>query len=110
MHLADIEELNNAAARSRVRADQGELRRDPVLDGSLPHSCRRAARSDAAAARCWWRVPRRSPPLFADFARKRIAIPGERTTAYMLLQLALGTRPKHVQMRFDRIIRRGRER
>ena len=28
-----------------------------------------------------------------DFARKRIAIPGERTTAFMLLQLALGRRP-----------------
>ena len=48
--------------------------------------------------------PAASPPLFADFARKRIAIPGERTTAFMLLQLALGARPKTVQMRFDRII------
>ena len=41
---------------------------------------------------------------FADFARKRIAIPGERTTAFMLLQLALGRRPKTVPMRFDRIV------
>jgi 1,4-dihydroxy-6-naphthoate synthase len=48
--------------------------------------------------------PAASPPLFADFGRKRIAIPGERTTAFMLLQLALGTRPKSVQMRFDRIV------
>ncbi len=34
---------------------------------------------------------RRSSPTSRD---KRIAIPGERTTAFMLLQLALGTRPK----------------
>jgi len=34
----------------------------------------------------------------------RVAIPGERTTAFMLLQLALGGRPQTVQMRFDRII------
>jgi 1,4-dihydroxy-6-naphthoate synthase len=48
--------------------------------------------------------PAGSPQLFADFARKRIAIPGERTTAFMLLQLALGHRPKTVEMRFDRIV------
>jgi 1,4-dihydroxy-6-naphthoate synthase len=34
----------------------------------------------------------------------RIAIPGERTTPFMLLQLALGMRPDVVQMRFDSII------
>jgi 1,4-dihydroxy-6-naphthoate synthase len=48
--------------------------------------------------------PAGSPQLFSDFARKRIAIPGERTTAFMLLQLALGRRPKSVQMRFDTIV------
>jgi 1,4-dihydroxy-6-naphthoate synthase len=48
--------------------------------------------------------PQGSPELFSEFAGKRIAIPGERTTAFMLLQLALGTRPKTTQMRFDRII------
>jgi 1,4-dihydroxy-6-naphthoate synthase len=49
-------------------------------------------------------LPAESPPLFADFARKRIAIPGERTTAFLLLQLALGRRPKTVTMRFDQIV------
>jgi len=48
--------------------------------------------------------PAASPPLFSEFAHKRIAIPGERTTAFMLLQLALGRPPKSVPMRFDRII------
>jgi len=40
----------------------------------------------------------------ADLRGKRVAIPGERTTAFMLLQLALGGRPEAVQMRFDSII------
>jgi 1,4-dihydroxy-6-naphthoate synthase len=49
--------------------------------------------------------PQSSPDLFADFRKKRIAIPGERTTAFLLLQLALDGRPKRVErMRFDRII------
>jgi 1,4-dihydroxy-6-naphthoate synthase len=39
-----------------------------------------------------------------DFTKRLIGIPGERTTAFMLLQLALGSRPQAVQMRFDRII------
>ena len=48
--------------------------------------------------------PDLAPPLFADFARKRIAIPGERTTAFALLQLALGRRPHTMVMRFDEIV------
>ena len=49
-------------------------------------------------------LPGEAPPLFSEFAGKRIAIPGEHTTAYLLLQLALGARPKTVPMRFDRIV------
>ncbi len=48
--------------------------------------------------------PADSPEHFADFARKRIAIPGEHTTAFLLLQLALGRRLRTVPMRFDRIV------
>ena len=39
-----------------------------------------------------------------DFADKLIAIPGERTTAYLLLRLAMGKRAQTIQMRFDRIV------
>ncbi|HEV3196182.1 MAG TPA: 1,4-dihydroxy-6-naphthoate synthase [Candidatus Cybelea sp.] len=103
VHLADIEELNNAAARSQFELTKVSYGAIPFLmdrysilpsGGAVGRNC-----GPLLVAR-----PAASPPLFSDFARKRIAIPGERTTAYLLLQLALGARPKTVQMRFDRII------
>ncbi len=103
VHLADIEELNDAAARS-----QFELTK--VSYGAIPYLMDRyrILPSGGAVGRGCGPLlvarPETSPPLFADFARRRIAIPGERTTAFMLLQLALGTRPKTVQMRFDSIV------
>ena len=102
-HLADIEELNNAAAKS-----QYELTK--VSYGAIPFLMDRyrILRSGGALGRGCGPLlvarPAGSPQLFSDFARKRIAIPGERTTAFMLLQLALGSRPKTVAMRFDRIV------
>jgi 5,8-dihydroxy-2-naphthoate synthase len=103
VHLADIEELNNAAARSQFELTKVSYGAIPFLmeryrilpsGGAVGRGC-----GPLLVAR-----PAESPPLFADFARRRIAIPGERTTAFMLLQLALGARPKTVQMRFDQII------
>jgi 1,4-dihydroxy-6-naphthoate synthase len=103
VHLADIEGLNNAAARSQFELTKVSYGAIPFLmdrysilpsGGAVGRNC-----GPLLVAR-----PAASPPLFSDFARKRIAIPGERTTAYLLLQLALGARPKTVQMRFDRII------
>lgn len=102
-HLADIEELNTAAAHGEYELTKVSYGAIPFLmdryrilpsGGALGRGCGPllVARPDA------------SPELFADFARKKIAIPGERTTAFMLLQLALGRRPKTVQMRFDRIV------
>ena len=38
-----------------------------------------------------------------DFREKLIAIPGERTTAFLLLRLAFGASPHIIQMRFDQI-------
>jgi 1,4-dihydroxy-6-naphthoate synthase len=102
-HLADIEELNNAAGRSQFELTKVSYGAIPFLmdryrilpsGGALGRGC-----GPLLVAR-----PAGSPQLFSDFARKRIAIPGERTTAFMLLQLALGSRPKSVQMRFDRIV------
>lgn len=103
VRLADIDELNAAADRGDydlVKVSYGAI---PYLadryrilrtGGALGHGC-----GPLLVAR-----PDVSPPLFADFARKRIAIPGERTTAFALLQLALGRRPPSVQMRFDEIV------
>ncbi len=39
-----------------------------------------------------------------DLSEKLIAIPGERTTAFMLLRLAMKERPHIIQMRFDKIV------
>ncbi|MGA8099364.1 MAG: 1,4-dihydroxy-6-naphthoate synthase [Candidatus Cybelea sp.] len=102
-HLADIEELNEAAAR-------GEFQLTKVSYGAIPFLMNRyriLSSGGAIGRGCGPLLvarPAQSPPLFSEFARKRIAIPGERTTAFMLLQLALGMRPKSVQMRFDQIV------
>lgn len=102
-HLADIDELNNAAAR-------GEYALTKVSYGAIPYLMDRyrILPSGGAVGRGCGPLlvarPAASPELFSEFSRKRIAIPGERTTALMLLQLALGSRPKTVQMRFDRIV------
>jgi 1,4-dihydroxy-6-naphthoate synthase len=102
-HLADIDELNAAATHSEFDLTKVSYGAIPFLmdryrilssGGALGRGC-----GPLLIAR-----PAQSPPLFSDFARKRIAIPGERTTAFMLLQLALGARPKTVTMRFDQII------
>ena len=103
VHLADIEELNNSAAR-------GEFELTKVSYGAIPFLMDhyRILPAGGAIGRgngpLLVALPGEAPPLFADFARKRIAIPGERTTAFLLLQLALGHRPKTVTMRFDEIV------
>ncbi len=102
VRLEDIDELNRAAARHEfelVKVSYGAI---PFLmdgyrilraGGALGRGCgpllvaRSGGGSDVAA--------------FKDAA---IAIPGERTTAFMLLQLALGTGLRAVPMRFDRIV------
>jgi 1,4-dihydroxy-6-naphthoate synthase len=103
VHLADIEELNTAAAR-------GEFELVKVSYGAIPYLTERyrILRSGGAMGRGCGPLlvasPAGSPTLFSEFADRRIAIPGERTTAFMLLQMALGRRPKTVQIRFDRIV------
>ncbi len=102
-HLADIEELNAAAARAQYELTKVSYGAIPFLmdryrilraGGALGRGC-----GPLLVAR-----PAGSPEHFADFARKRIAIPGEHTTAFLLLQLALGKRLRTVPMRFDRIV------
>jgi len=103
VHLADIDELNDAAAHGRFELIK-------VSYGAIPFFADRyrILRSGGAVGRGCGPLlvarPDSSPALFADFAGKKIAIPGERTTAFLLLQLALGRRPKTQRMRFDRIV------
>jgi 1,4-dihydroxy-6-naphthoate synthase len=101
--LLDIDELNVGAAR-------GAYDLVKVSYGAVPYLTDRyrLLRSGGALGRgCGPLVvakPGGVPPLFADLADCTIAIPGERTTAFLLLQLALGRRPKTKIMRFDRIV------
>jgi 1,4-dihydroxy-6-naphthoate synthase len=102
VHLADIEELNESAA-------SGTFELTKVSYGAIPSLMKdyRILRAGGALGRACGPLLVSRPgvgTLFMDFAEKTIAIPGERTTAFMLLQLAFGKRPKVVQMRFDKIV------
>jgi 1,4-dihydroxy-6-naphthoate synthase len=102
--LADIDKLNQAAAHGQydfVKVSYGAI---PFLTDRY-----RVLRSGGALGRACGPLlvglPKNSPPLFAEARDKHIAIPGERTTAFMLLQLALGGRPRRIgQVRFDQIV------
>ncbi len=101
--LLDIDELNAGAAKGAydlVKVSYGAV---PFLTGRY-----RLLRSGGALGRgCGPLVVARPggvPELFSGLADCTIAIPGERTTAFLLLQLALGSRPKTKVVRFDRIV------
>ncbi|HEY1428296.1 MAG TPA: 1,4-dihydroxy-6-naphthoate synthase [Candidatus Tumulicola sp.] len=101
--LLDIDELNAGAARNAYDLVK-------VSYGAVPYLIDRykLLRSGGALGRgCGPLVvakPGGVPELFAGLADRTLAIPGERTTAFLLLQLALGRRPKTNIMRFDRIV------
>ncbi len=101
--LADVETLNESAAR-------GEYELTKVSYGAIPHLMNRyrILRSGGALGRgCGPLVVARTDrarPL-RELRGKRIAIPGDRTTAFLLLRLAMdGGAFTPVAMRFDRIV------
>ena len=100
--LLDIDELNDAAADARyplTKVSYGAipyLMRDYRLlrsGGALGHGCGPLVVARPDRVNSWSAL---DDPL--------VAIPGERTTAFLLLQLALGRRPRTQIMRFDRIV------
>ena len=102
VHFADIEELNASAAR-------GEHELTKVSYGAIPYLMDdyRILRSGGALGRGCGPLVVTRPGVaerLEDLRGLRVAIPGERTTAFMLLQLALGMRPQVEVMRFDAII------
>jgi len=102
VHFADIEELNNDALR-------GAFELTKVSYGAIPWLMDRyrILRAGGALGRGCGPLVVTRPGFAPDLESLRdahFAIPGERTTAFMLLQLALGARPRATQMRFDRII------
>jgi 1,4-dihydroxy-6-naphthoate synthase len=102
VRLADIEELNASALRAQDALTK-------VSYGAIPYLMRdyRILRAGGALGRGCGPLVVARPGRYSSLAglrNARIGIPGERTTAFMLLQLALGHRPAAVQMRFDSII------
>ncbi len=102
VQLEDIENLNNSALKGDYEFTKVSYAVVPDLlenykmlraGGALGHGC-----GPLLVAR-----PGTGKTL-EDFKDKLIAIPGERTTAFMLLNLAMGARPQTLAMRFDKII------
>jgi 1,4-dihydroxy-6-naphthoate synthase len=102
VHLEDIENLNNSALK-------GDYELTKVSYGAIP-----LLMEDYRILRAGGALGRGCGPLLVtrpdtgtrleDFRDRIIAVPGEMTTAFMLLRLAMGMRPQTLAMRFDRII------
>jgi len=102
--LDDVEALNLAARAGRYTLTKASYGAIPFLSEHY-----RILRSGGALGRgCGPLVV--APPalrgrtLAAITPHSKIAIPGQMTTAYLLLRLALGFEPRVVTMRFDRIV------
>ena len=98
----DIEELNSHAAQAKYPLTK-------VSYGAIPYLMDRyrILRAGGALGRgCGPLLVTRpgAPTDLATYRDKLIAIPGEKTTAFLLLQLALGMKPHAIQMRFDTIV------
>ena len=100
--LEDIENLNNSALKADYELTKVSYGAIPLLMDDY-----RILRSGGALGRgCGpLLVTRDDGPLdVTAFRDKLIAIPGEMTTAFMLLRLAMNGRPQTLAMRFDQIV------
>lgn len=100
--LEDVENLNASAAK-------GDYELTKVSYGAIPllMDRYRILRSGGALGRGCGPLLITRPGMstnLEDFTEKLIAIPGERTTAFMLLRLAMGRTPSAIHMRFDTIV------
>lgn len=107
VHLDDVENLNNAALK-------GSFELTKVSYGAIPSLMERyrILRTGGALGRgCGPLVVTRKDGVreMDDLRDRLIAIPGERTTAFMLLRLAIGMRPQTLALRFDKIVEAVRE-
>lgn len=100
--LEDVEALNAAAVKGDYELTKVSYGAIPELasqyrilraGGALGHGCGPLLIAKPGAGK-----------TLADFKEKLIAIPGERTTAFLLLRMALGITPHSLQMRFDHIV------
>ena len=102
VQLEDIENLNNSALKGDYELTKVSYAVVPDLlenyhllraGGALGHGCGPLLIAKPGAGK-----------TLKDFENKIIAIPGERTTAFLLLNLAMGKRPQTLAMRFDKIV------
>lgn len=103
VQLEDIEQLNHAAFKGDYELTKVSYGAIPVLMEQY-----RILRSGGALGRgCGPLVVARpgTAQTLEDLRDKVIAIPGEMTTAFMLLRLAMDLRPQTVALRFDNIVR-----
>ncbi|HKU66871.1 MAG TPA: 1,4-dihydroxy-6-naphthoate synthase [Candidatus Baltobacteraceae bacterium] len=102
VQLEDIENLNNSAAKADYELTKVSYGAIPLLMEDY-----RILRAGGALGRgCGPLLVTRpdSGTALEDFKDKLIAIPGEMTTAFMLLRLAMNRRPQTLALRFDRIV------
>ena len=102
VRLEDIENLNSAALKhdfDLIKVSYAivpELLKNYTLlraGGALGHGCGPLVVAKPGAGKS-----------LEDLENKIVAIPGERTTAFMLLTLAMRKRPQTIAMRFDSIV------
>ncbi len=100
--LEDVESLNASALSASYEFTKVSYGAIPLLTENY-----RILRAGGALGRgCGPLLITRpgSGKTLEDFAEKIVAIPGEMTTAFMLLRLAMPRRPQTIMFRFDRIV------
>ncbi len=102
--LEDVEALNLAAEKGDYELTKVSYGAIPALSdkyrilragGALGHGCGPLVVAKPSGNRA---------PSLEDLREKLFAIPGERTTAFLLLRLALGCSPPSIALRFDNIV------
>ena len=102
VHLEDVENLNNSALKADYELTKVSYGAIPLLMENY-----RILRSGGALGRGCGPLVVAKPGTstsIADLKDKIVAIPGEMTTAFMLLRLAMQGRPQTIAMRFDLIV------
>lgn len=102
VQLEDVESLNTSALKADYCLTKVSYGAIPLLMDDY-----RILRSGGALGRGCGPLlvtrPGRAKNL-EDLKNAIVAIPGEMTTAFMLLRLAMGSRPHTIQLRFDQIV------
>lgn len=102
VHLEDVENLNKSALNADYTLTKVSYGAIPLLMQNY-----RMLRSGGALGRGCGPLLIARPgtgTTLEDFKDRLVAIPGEMTTAFMLLRLAMGLRPQTLQMRFDKVV------